>query len=395
MLRNRLYLWITLTTVLIILSACLPEAAIPSQEEIEVAAQQTVAVQMTRAAFETLVAELTQVALATATPTPTPTETQPPPAKTPDPTATATATVTPLPPTAIATSIPCFSVQFITDVTIPDGTTFSPNETFTKTWRVRNSGSCTWTTDFDLVFMSGSLLGASKAVDLPHAVTPNNTVDLSVKMTAPSESGSYTGNWQLRSPTGVIFGLGPNANRPFWVKINVARRQGRWDSDHPRDFAYNYCEAEWRSSTGLLPCPGSRADVTNGSITRTTSPVLEDGHQDDEPTLITIPNSGKGGFIQGRYPPLTVRDGDRFRTMVGCLDQSPKCDVSIFLDYSVDGGEVRNLGRWAEAYDGRWTRLDVDLSSLAGESVEFILRVNNNGDSTNDRVFWLVPAIVR
>ncbi len=300
-----------------------------------------------------------------------------------------------MPPTVTATSIPCYSIRFIADVTIPDGTTFSPNESFTKTWRLRNAGSCTWTTDFDLVFMGGSLLGAPPAVDLPHAVIPGNTVDLSVKMTAPADSGDYIGYWQLRSPTGVIFGLGANANRSFWVKITVERRQGKWDPDHPRDFVYNYCEAEWRSSTGLLPCPGSRDDVTTGSITRTSSPVFEGGYKDDEPTLIMIPSRSKDGYIQGRYPAFKVRDGDRFRSLVGCLDQSPKCDVTVLLDYRVEGGEVKNLGRWAEAYDGKWTWIDADLSSLAGKSVEFILRVNNNGDSTDDRVFWLAPVVVR
>ncbi len=70
MLQNRLFLWIILAGALIVLSACLPGTTIPSQAEIDAAAQQTVAAQMTQAAFETLVAELTQLAQATAPPPP-------------------------------------------------------------------------------------------------------------------------------------------------------------------------------------------------------------------------------------------------------------------------------------------------------------------------------------
>ncbi len=31
------------------------------------------------------------------------------------------------------------------DITIPDGTKMTPNESFAKTWRLENVGSCTWT----------------------------------------------------------------------------------------------------------------------------------------------------------------------------------------------------------------------------------------------------------
>ena len=33
---------------------------------------------------------------------------------------------------------------FVADVTIPDNTVIAPGTTFTKTWRVRNDGNCTW-----------------------------------------------------------------------------------------------------------------------------------------------------------------------------------------------------------------------------------------------------------
>ena len=44
-----------------------------------------------------------------------------------------------VPPTAT-----CDLAQFVRDVTVPDGTTFLPGATFTKTWRLKNAGTCTW-----------------------------------------------------------------------------------------------------------------------------------------------------------------------------------------------------------------------------------------------------------
>ena len=37
---------------------------------------------------------------------------------------------------------------FVSDVTIKDGQTLYGNESFTKVWRVKNTGSCTWTPDY-------------------------------------------------------------------------------------------------------------------------------------------------------------------------------------------------------------------------------------------------------
>ncbi|KPL83812.1 hypothetical protein SE15_00740 [Thermanaerothrix daxensis] len=65
------------------------------------------------------------------------------------------------------------------------------------------------------------------------------------------------------------------------------------------------------------------------------------------------------------------------------------------LNYVADGGAEQNLGSWTQTYDGKWESLDVDLSSLDGKSVQFILKVLNNGNSQDDLAFWLAPRVVR
>ncbi len=137
------------------------------------------------------------------------------------PTATlAVPTNTPL-PTATAVSY-CDWVTFVKDVTIPDGTVLTPGQTFTKTWRLKNRGTCTWTPDYMLVFSGGSQMGDTSAVRLPAYVAPGQTVDVSVTLVAPLARDDFRGYWMLRNPAGVLFGYGDQANKAFYVDIVVS-----------------------------------------------------------------------------------------------------------------------------------------------------------------------------
>jgi hypothetical protein len=122
-----------------------------------------------------------------------------------------------------ATSIPCDKAApgDPIDVTIPDDSEIGNGQTFTKVWRLVNIGTCTWTTDYDVVFVSGDQMGAPDVVPMPRTVTPGQSVDISVSMTAPSEPDTYQGNWRLRNAGGVLFSIGPDGQAPFWVRIEV------------------------------------------------------------------------------------------------------------------------------------------------------------------------------
>ena len=104
---------------------------------------------------------------------------------------------------------------------MPDGEQYAANTDFTKTWRLKNTGSCTWNDDYDLVFDSGDQMGGGNVEDInPGSVAPGGTVDISVDLKSPGSPGDYKGNWLLRSDDGVVFGLGDNDN-PFFVLIEV------------------------------------------------------------------------------------------------------------------------------------------------------------------------------
>lgn len=146
----------------------------------------------------------------TAAPPPT---TEVPPSDTPKPTLT---------PTSTHTAIPCDQVTFIKDVTIPDGDEIDAGTSFTKTWRLKNTGSCTWTSGYALVFDHGDAMGGPASKQLTSGtVPPGQTVDVSVDLTAPGSAGSYKGFWKLRNSEGIVFGLGASGDVAFWVEIKA------------------------------------------------------------------------------------------------------------------------------------------------------------------------------
>src|SRR6266436_5461714 len=142
----------------------------------------------------------------------------------------------PAPQTASAAA--CDAILFVSDVTVPDGSAYSPNATFTKTWRLKNIGTCTWTTSYKLVFVSGPQMGGPNEVNLTSTVAPNTTVDLSVNLTAPVPAGTYRGFWQLKNAAGTLFGIGSTADKPFWVSI--VTRPGSAVTPVPVGEAYDF-----------------------------------------------------------------------------------------------------------------------------------------------------------
>ncbi len=144
--------------------------------------------------------------------------TNPPASLPPTVTPVAPPTITPLPPPTWA----CDRAQFVADVTVPDGTVFRPGQAFTKTWRLKNTGACTWTTSYALVFDSGDKMGGPDRVNLPIMVDTGQTVDVSLPLTAPGTAGSYRGYWRLQNADGVRFGIGSEATNAFWISIRVS-----------------------------------------------------------------------------------------------------------------------------------------------------------------------------
>ena len=127
------------------------------------------------------------------------------------PTLPGVTTTVPAPPSPTST---CDIAQFVADVTFPDDTIVAPNANFTKTWRLKNVGTCSWTSSYAVMFASGESMSGPATQALAANVNAGQTIDLSVNLKAPASNGTYTGNWRLRNANGAAFSN-------FYVRIKV------------------------------------------------------------------------------------------------------------------------------------------------------------------------------
>ncbi len=327
-------------------------------------------------------------------------------------------TPTGTPPTSTPTNTPgpvtvppsaCDRAQFVADVNIPDGTVLAPGATFTKTWRLKNVGACAWSTSYQLVFFSGEQMGAAASAPFPQNVAVSQTVDISINMTAPSAAGSYRGYWMFKNASGALFGIGTQANKPWWVDIKVSGPTVTPggptvtpggptvtpSANTAYDFAANACSATWFSGVGPLACPGTDGDA-KGFVLQVSNPKLENGTTDTRPGLITFPQNIQNGYIQGFYPAFKVQSGDRFRSIINCESGATNCYVAFRIDYQTGSDPIKTFwGPFLERHEGKFYSVDVDLSSLAGKDIKFILTVLAAGVATGDRALWVGPIIYR
>jgi hypothetical protein len=107
------------------------------------------------------------------------------------------------------------------DITIPDDTRVYPGQYISKTWRLVNAGTCTWSVEYAVVWFSGYDMGLMRSQAFNTRVLPGNSIDVTIEMVAPMTPGTYQSNWKLRNDQGQLFGIGPNGDSPFWVRVVV------------------------------------------------------------------------------------------------------------------------------------------------------------------------------
>jgi hypothetical protein len=260
---------------------------------------------------------------------PTTTLTQAPPS----PTVSApTATFTPLPtntPTTSPTSAPgaCTDkIKFIDDITIPDNTEMLPGQDFVKTWRLQNAGTCTWTNQYSLVFISGDQMNGVSPQPLAGSTAPGATLDVSASMKSPGTVGKYQGNWELQNPSGVKFGTGNNASEPFYVLIKVVEGVSELNLGNPT----------WTDNMDNAATNWYLLDTSNTKFT-----------QGDGKLVMTQANPG-GGDEWGLSNKASMKDYYLQATFItsgscsgldkyGLLARAPDPSQGYVLEFSCDG----------------------------------------------------------
>jgi hypothetical protein len=297
---------------------------------------------------------------------------------------------TPTDPTP--TPVNCDQAGFVADVTIPDNTRVDPGEEFEKTWKLRNTGTCTWTSGYAIVFDKGDSLGAPASSPLTEVdISPNETVEISVTLIAPEDSGTYQGHWKLRNAAGQVFGLGTQGDRTFWVKVRVAPPSGIG-----YDFISRSPSAQWISSGG-----GTQATITFGGPEDNPDGVakqkenfrFEDGRLSGV-ALLTRPKHTDDGRISGVFDNYTVEDGDYFRASLGFMENCGEGRVVFQLQYR-EGNTVHTIAEWRKSCDGTPISVERNLISLKGKTVQFILTVLADGSPDDDLAVWGSARIER
>ena len=377
---------ITLLGLAIVLSACNLPRGTPTLSEMDLISTQ---------AAQTVAAQLTEISRPPATSAPSTATVVVPTQSTPQPTfAPPTQTLlpsqvasnTPLPPTQAPAR--CDSAKFIKDITIPDNTVFAPGTAFTKTWRIRNVGSCTWTTSYGIVFTKGDQMSAPAFVPLPAPVAPGNSIDISVPMIAPGAPDTYRGDWKLRNATNNIFGLG-NEDKPFWVQIKVQS-----PGASGLDFLAMANSASWISGAGNnpgVPLTYNGPDDSPDGVAKIKDGVrLEDGLTSGK-VLLTYPRREENGYVSGTYTPYKVQPGDRLKGRVAFIaNPDGSCgngNVIYQVSYK-EGDTIQTLREVVKTCNRSQQSIDIDLVNLVGRTVQFIITVRANGPAVDDWFIW-------
>ena len=319
-------------------------------------------------------------------------------AGTPDPAASSTFVIPTFTPEGAENDPPvCDQVKFIKDVSIPDEMDIPPGERFTKTWRLQNAGSCPWGIGYLLYFESGDILGGPSSQDLTSkTIQPGETIDISVDLVAPEETGVYQGFWKLRNVRGEGFGVG-EYSKAFWVKINVVEGAGMM-----LDFNIRADEAAWGS--GSVPVdylnvggeilnfdqPGDPADPY---VALLDQQFLEGGRISGI-LLAAYPPRGAGNYTIGRFPNYKVNGGDLLFGRVGlstnsngvCGDGNVTFRINLMVESDPD--TMVTLWDWNEICDNQMKSFELDLDGYQGEIVQIFLVVISNNDSAANFAVW-------
>ena len=169
----------------------------------------------------------------------------------------------------------CAHAQLVSEYP-PDRTVFRPNTSFTKTWTIKNVGTCAWDTSYQIVFWSGETMGGATYYNMPEYVAPGDEITISILLTSPANEGIYTGYWRLKTPWNAVFGVG-QYSQAFYAEIQVDNRPGQ---------EYGVLSVEY--SITREPATGCPANVlytvyatitTNGPVDLTYRWLQRDGNE--------------------------------------------------------------------------------------------------------------------
>ncbi len=162
------------------------------------------------------------------------------------------------------------------------------------------------------------------------------------------------------------------------------------------DFTADYCGAAWSTNASYLPCPINLDEMEGAYIEVNDHTVLEGMISVEAPLLIGLPGGGYpiGLGLFGKYPPFTVYPGDTFHAAIACQGDAD-CDLDFSLEYYPPGATRTISWEWEHKAGDGPQEVSADLSSLAGQTVEFFLVLRPQENYENQWAVWIQPYIKR
>ncbi len=264
---------------------------------------------------------------------------------------------------------------YVSDITIPDGMTITPNTIFTKIWYVQNSGTCMWNSNYKVVYNSGDEVGMAKAFPLlepGNYIRPGESTAVQVHLLAPTEiNKTYSTVWALESDKGIRFGSGPAKNLYLSSNFRVENQ-----FVVTQNFGSLICSDDY----GYITC-GANGDSDRGAVYYDETPMSEAGRYFGSPGIAVRPPKGENTSVRFEFGPLRFPRGSTFYTNFGCRPESPTCDVQIRLYARETGyGErlVQEIREWNDGFMGEW-KLKLDDIEVFDQDFTYIVEVQANG----------------
>jgi hypothetical protein len=258
--------------------------------------------------------------------------------------------------------------------TVADGTSMSINTNFNKTWRIMNTGTCTWNTNYRIGFHSGESMSGPASMNFSKNVAPGETIDFILPLKAPATIGTYTGNWQLFGDDNAIFPQTPE----FWVTINTVNSTPPQENPNP-----TVPENTLAPSPTPLPCnkpkminetiPDNKTYAPNTNFVKSWT-IRNDGTciWDSSYRFIFMGGTQMGGLSSMSLPKV-VAPGDSVTLSVSL--KAPSTDGAYTGTWVLKSGSGEMFGNY-------WAKIIVGLPTgpFAVTSVKFFYsNIDNSG----------------
>jgi hypothetical protein len=256
------------------------------------------------------------------------------PAASPVPSSAPAAAASPVPSSApAAANSACDKAEFVADVTVPDGTTFSRGDNFDKTWKLRNIGTCTWNTGYFIQYENGPLQPKNKKINLNTNVAPSQSVDITASYNVALDPGTYRSTWSLRNASGAVVPFSNTANNGFYTEIKAKASSA----------------AVAATATTAAPAAATATTAAPAAATATTAaPVAPVGKITSVAPVITFEDGSDLEGPCGQFATYTV-------TIWVSTDGPVQADYEIIVSdtsgFAADGSFVGSSG----PVTGKWT----------------------------------------